>query len=296
MIIPQLSLAANLVIVYVGLAGGTAFMCYGLTNQRVGLMGMMPLTGLVAVVNCRYGIKDTGETIAFFNSIYDPFYNIGATGNMTNYPGLARCFNDNNNCSLLKFEYHAAWAATFHRRFTSAPEAAFNCARLYSHVWMNTTAFIICLIQFHEPTRRQYLWLHRKLGWAAISLVTGGTLSALWLGSEHGNEELYGGKYGVAGWFSMGATLFSTLIAGVLAVRRGDIAGHKKWMTRFYGSMWGAFLVFRIVFLLGGFFRWHKILMVQIAVWGSAPLGVAIAEWVRVRQQHDVKATSAKLD
>merc|ERR1740138_1932668 len=106
---------------------------------------------------------------------------------------------------------------------------------------MNTTAFILCLVQFHEGTRRKYPWLHKKLGWVAITLVTGGTASALWLGSEHGSEKKgYGGYYAVAGWFSMGSTVLGTLTPGVVAILRKDVAGHQKWMTRFYGSMWGA--------------------------------------------------------
>jgi hypothetical protein len=47
--------------------------------------------------------------------------------------------------------------------------------------------------------------------------------------------------------------------------------------------MWGAFLVFRALFMLGGLFRWHKTLMINIAIRTSAPLGVAVAEWVRLR-------------
>ena len=59
--------------------------------------------------------------------------------------------------------------------------------------------------------------------------------------------------------------------------------------------MWGAFLVFRAVFLLGGLFRWHKTLMILIAIWTSAPIGVAIAEAVRVRSLAD-KSTGGVSD
>lgn len=293
MLVPFLSVLANLGIVYVGLAGGSVLLCYGLYNKSAGWVGMVSLTVLACMINYRYGINDVGETIAFFNSVYDPFYNIGASGNMTNYPGLSRCFKG-NDCSVLSFQYHAAWAATFHHRFTGAAGAAFNCARLYAHIWMNTTAFALCLVQFHQPTRRKYLWLHRKMGWATITLVTSGTVTALWLGLEHGKEEFYGGYYAVAGWVSMATTLFSTLIPGVLAVvkKPADVPAHKKWMTRFYGSMWGAFLIFRVWFLFGGLFRWHKIAIIQIAVWTSAPLGVLCAEFARVRQIAAEETTS----
>merc|ERR1740121_1653982 len=196
-----------------------------------------------------------------------------------------RCNGGSNNCSAIPFhyEFHATWAATFYTRFTSGIEATTRCAKLYAHVWMNTTAFIICLVQFHEPTRKKYLELHRKLGWLAIILVICGTTSALWLASEHGSEDLYGGYAVVVGWLSMAGTILGCLFQGLLAVLRKDIPEHKKWMTRFYGGMWGSFLVFRVLFLFGGLFRWHKTLMILIAVWGSAPLGVAIAEWARLQ-------------
>lgn len=280
-----LPVTANLGIVYLCLAIGIALLLSELrAKSRYGWTGMVLLTVLAGIMNYRYGVNDVGETIAFFISLYDPFYNIGATGDLSRYPGLVQC--QTANCTMLPsmFQHHPPWAATFHYRFTAAAEASIRCGKLYAHIWLNTTGFIMCLFQVHEGLRNRYLWLHRKLGWAAIAMVSGGTLNALWLSSEHSAEDDYGNHWAVAGWILMASTVFGTLIPGVLAVLRKDIPAHKKWMIRFYGSLWGSFLVFRIIFLFGALFRWHKTILTQIAIWTSAPAGVAIAEWVRLHR------------
>ena len=240
----------------------------------------------------------TLSAVAFFNTVYDPFHNVGlGNGTMDDFPGLARCNGGHNRCTLLDdYEYHAAWATTLYTRFSDGADAVLNRAKLTAHAWLNTTAFIICLVQMHGPTRKKYLDLHRKMGWAAIALVTCGTGCSLWLASDHGDLEYYGGNVAVAGWFvSVAGTLFGTLIPGVLAVLRKDIAGHKKWMTRFYGSMWGAFLVFRLMFLVGRLMAWHKNAMILINIWTCTPIGVLLAEVVRVRSlATDTKTASRR--
>jgi len=296
MLIQSLSPYANMMIAYVTLFGGTGLIVCGMnrskTGQRVAWAGMVLIIFMMVWINTGYGIRGSaGDSIAFFNGLYDPFYNAGnPSGNVTEHPGLIPCIETSdgphNNCAMdigLGYKLHASWASNFHHRFTEKVGWVFRTARLYAHIWMNTTAFLIALVQFDQKTRSTMMWLHRKLGWAATILTTGGTLAACWLGSEHHAEELYGGSYAMWGWFSMGTCVLGTLWAGIAAVKRKDIASHKKWMIRWYGSMWGAFLVFRVMFFLGGLLRFHKSLMILIAIWSSAPLGVVIAEWHRVR-------------
>merc|ERR1712050_653898 len=111
----------------------------------------------------------------------------------------------------------------------------------------------------------------------------------MWLGSEHNSEVLYGGPRATYGWMSMGIMVLGPLIAGMLAILRKDVKSHKKWMYRWYGSMWGAFLVFRVIFFAGGLLRWHQSAMVVTAIWVSAPIGCAIAEWVRLQHLSEEK-------
>jgi hypothetical protein len=66
------------------------------------------------------------------------------------------------------------------------------------------------------------------------------------LGLEHGDIEEYGGMLLVVGWLWMGAWLVGLLGIGVLAARRGDFQSHRRWMIRWFGAMWGSFLIFRL--------------------------------------------------
>ena len=58
-----------------------------------------------APATLRYGLRDVGDNIAFFNSAYDPLYNIGIpiNGNVEDYPRLMRCSGGVNNCTMLPF-------------------------------------------------------------------------------------------------------------------------------------------------------------------------------------------------
>ena len=115
-------------------------------------------------------------------------------------------------------------------------------------------------------------------------LTLSGVSAACTLAIEHGNVTSYGGNIAVVGWFEVAGCVLGCLILGVLAAVRKDIATHQKWMTRYYGAMWGSFLVFRLIFLFAGpVFRSVGGVLTPLAIWVSAPLGILIAEWVRLR-------------
>jgi hypothetical protein len=55
-------------------------------------------------------------------------------------------------------------------------------------------------------------------------------------------------------------------------------------MIRFAGSMWGAFWLFRLMLIVTGpLLRQWESLSLLLSIWLSAPLGIAIAEWMRRR-------------
>ena len=63
-------------------------------------------------------------------------------------------------------------------------------------------------------------------------------------------------------------------------------------MTRFYGAMWGAYLIFRLEFIfLGYFLKGYKNATILINIWTCTPMGVCIAEWIRLRDLKAVKKT-----
>merc|ERR1712070_477185 len=141
MLFPQLSAETNVAIAYIGYFGGTGLLCLGInrskTTQQLSYAGFLIVAFVGAFVNYHYGIQPVGSYIAFFNGLYDPFYNIipgNPSGNVTEHPGLIPCLGDSNACSILGYKYHASWAANFYHRFTTKSGAAFNRARLCSHV------------------------------------------------------------------------------------------------------------------------------------------------------------------
>jgi len=165
-----LSLETNMAIFYGCLIAGSALLINGLNNKKHGQYGLVFLTAVAAFVNYQYrpDTKVVGHFLAFFNTIYDPVHNIGSPS-VEDYPGLALCDDGQNNCTLLPDMYpvHAAWSTTLYRRFTEGVEASANCAKLYAHAYLNTTAFIICLFQMWKPSRQKYIEVHRKLGWVS---------------------------------------------------------------------------------------------------------------------------------
>ena len=59
---------------------------------------------------------------------------------------------------------------------------------------------------------------------------------------------------------------------------------HRKWTIWFVGSMWGSFWLFRVIlFVLDPLLRNVEALALQIVIWGSAPLGIWLAEQLRRR-------------
>lgn len=85
----------------------------------------------------------------------------------------------------------------------------------------------------------------------------------------------------------------------VSMARSGEIAAHKVWMWRFIGSMWGAFWLFRVMlFVLGPIMGNIEAGAILVCIWFSAPLGIAITEWFRVRRltgRPDVSAVAESL-
>ena len=157
-----------------------------------------------------------------------------------------------------------------------------NILRL--HIGANSIALAasfvqVCLIP--ADSAPGYKRGHRALGWLTTALAIVGSCAGLHMGLDHGQHEAYGGYWGVAGWGSMFVLTMGPLFLGIRAAARRDIAAHKKWMNRFYGSMWGAFLCFRLLFLLNRVLLAFPAATTLLAVWGGAPMGIAIAEFAQ---------------
>lgn len=236
---------------------------------------------LLLFLNLRYFIEGQAAGIAFFIGIYDVFDNLGLSRN-EGAPALASCAD--NLCSVWGERYpnHPSWGVAFYERFANGPNLRRNL--LYGHIGCNSIAFVLMHYQLYRPGTGAQRGRHRIVGRVSFAALTVGTVFAVWLASEHRSVGEYGGTMAMLGFFSMSAFVYGSTLKGISTARRGDLAAHRTWMIRALGSMWGAFWLFRVLLIVTGpLLRNYESASLLISIWFSAPLGIAIAEYIRTR-------------
>jgi len=233
---------------------------------------------LALAINFRYGVAPIEENIRFFIAIYDPLDNLFRKSDSQTQ--LLTC--PDNNCTLLDYKYHAPWTITYYERFVGEGQVKmFRRARLYIHTVLQSIAWALPLLQFSAGLRKNYPALHRWLGRLIAISVFVSIGSAVSLASEHGGHANYGGDLAKYGFFFMGFICVSTLLVGLVQMRfYKDVRRHREWMIRWWGTMWGSFLIFRIIELLTGPFIDYTtpIFSIQCSIWLSPLLGLLCAE------------------
>lgn len=236
---------------------------------------------LLLVLNVRYFIEGPPAAIAFFIGIYDLFDNLGLDRN-EGAPALATCVD--NACTVWGDRYvnHPSWGVAFHDRFLNASRLRTNL--LYGHILFNSIAFVLMHYQLLRPGTGQNRARHRLIGRVSFAALTLGTFFAVWLAAQHGSVSAYGGNASMLGFWSMSAFVYGTAILGVRSARSGDVEAHRVWMIRYAGAMWGSFWLFRVMLVVTGpLLRGFDTASIQLSIWLSAPLGIALAEVIRRR-------------
>jgi hypothetical protein len=236
---------------------------------------------LLVVLNGRYFVDGAADSIAFFIGIYDVLHNAGVS-DPARAGALAAC--PDNACSVWGERYvtHPSWGVAFHERFSQGDQL--RAGLLYSHIFFNSLAFVLMMVQLFRPGTGSNPGQHRMLGYVSLISLTIGVLCACLLAAEHGSVSHYGGNLSMLGFWFMGACVYGCAIMGIVSIRRRDFAAHRTWMLRYAGSMWGAFWLFRVMeFVLGPLLRNHDTASILICIWFSAPLGILIAEVIRTR-------------
>ena len=235
---------------------------------------------ILLFLNVRYFVAGIPSSISFFVGIYDVFDNLGLDRSQ-GAPALATCAD--NACSVWdRYVQHPSWGVAFYDRFANGPQLRRNL--LYAHIFFNSTAFVLLHVQLWRPGTGDNRDRHRLIGRISFAAVTLGTLFAVWLSTQHGSVEEYGGNMSMVGFWSMSALVYGTAIMGVLSARRGEVAAHRTWMIRYAGAMWGSFWLFRVMLVVTGpLLRNYESASLLLSIWLSAPLGILIAETFRRR-------------
>lgn len=275
-----MDLPLGVLAVYAALAVWSVLLFRGLRQRSFGLFLIFGI-GLLLLLNVRYLIDGVPDAIAFFIGIYDVLDNLGlSTGQGA--PALASC--PDNACTVWGDHYvqHPSWGVAFHDRFLNGPE--FRTNLLLAHIVCNSIVFVLMHWQLARPDGQDGGAWHRVVGRTSFGILTLGTISAVWLASEHGPVGEYGGSLSAYGFYFMSFCVYGCAVMGVLAIRKGDAALHRIWMIRFAGAMWGAFWLFRVMlFVQGPLLRDFEAANILVCIWLSAPLGILIAEVVRRR-------------
>jgi Predicted membrane protein (DUF2306) len=252
--------------------------------------------GLLVVLNGRYFIDGAASSIAFFNGIYDVLHNAGVSqaAGAAKPEALAACAG--NACSVWgdRYQTHPSWGVAFYERFSTGNVGRTNL--LYGHIFFNSLAFVLMMVQLFRPGNGSQPQRHRVLGYASLGSLTIGVACACLLAAEHGPVGSYGGSWSTWGFWFMALCVYTPAIMGIVSIRQRDVVSHRTWMFRYAGSMWGAFWLFRVMeFVLGPLLRNHDALSLQICIWLSAPLGIVLAEFIRRRLARGASAPAAAL-
>ena len=105
----------------------------------------------------------------------------------------------------------------------------------YGHIVPGGVALLIGWLQFSEKLRNRRMNFHRNLGKLYVFTVLVSGLCGVYLG-VHANE----GIISQSGFVALGIFWLITTYLGFMAVRRGDIAKHRKFMVYSYALCFAA--------------------------------------------------------
>jgi Predicted membrane protein (DUF2306) len=270
----------GVIAVYVALVVWLVLLVSGIRRRRYGWFIGFGIV-LMLVLNVRYLVEGAPAGIAFFIGIYDVLNNLGLASG-AQVAGMTGCVD--GQCSVWgeRFALHTSWGVAFYERFVGG--APLRSMLLYGHLFFNSLVFVLMHVQMLRTGSGSHRHSHKMLGRVSFVFLTLSVICAVWLASEHGAVPQYGGRLAEYGFYSMAVFVYGTALMGVFAIRSGDRAGHRVWMWRFVGTMWGSFWLFRVMlFVLDPLLRNHEAAALLICIWFSAPLGMLIAEVIRHR-------------
>lgn len=169
-------------------------------------------------------------------------------------------------------------------RFTASPLPVvvhIVCAALYA---------LLGAVQFAGGFRRRRPGWHRVAGRVLVVAGLGVSASALWLTLFLPPQPGSGPLLFVLR-LVFGPAMVATLVLGVAAIRRRDIAAHRAWMTRGYAIALGAGTQ-ALTEGVGGAVLGHSPLALDASRGAAWVINLAVAEWVIRRPAADTRGGS----
>jgi uncharacterized membrane protein len=135
--------------------------------------------------------------------------------------------------------------------------------------------------QFSSALRARHVRLHRWSGRALLVLAVPLGLSGLFLGLK----TPFGGDLEAYGVALAGALFLGSMVKAFIAVRRGDLRGHRIWMTRAFAVALSVSTMRVVLPLLMAFTGAGLQAMFGVAVWIGLLTTIAAAELWLKRQE-----------
>jgi len=144
---------------------------------------------------------------------------------------------------------------------------------IYVHVLPGVIAMLLGPLQFLGVLRRaKYRRTHRVLGRMYVASCLVAALGALWMATV-----AYGGLVTGLGLGALAVLWIGATSLGTRAALIGNIAVHRRWMTRSF-AMTFAIVMFRVEFELLQVFGMPRVLAYQLSAWGCWIINLAVTE------------------
>ncbi|AOE48776.1 DUF2306 domain-containing protein [Kangiella sediminilitoris] len=153
---------------------------------------------------------------------------------------------------------------------------------IYSHIFASAVALTLGPFQFSTMIRQRYTKLHRWVGRAylAIGVLVGG-LSGLYMAFF-----AYGGIIPKVGFATLAVIWLYTGLKAYIAIRRGNIGEHRKWMIRNFSLTFAAVML-RIYLPLSMIAGIEFTLAYAVIAWICWVPNLVLAEWrINIRNNH----------
>jgi uncharacterized membrane protein len=150
---------------------------------------------------------------------------------------------------------------------------------------------VLGAFQFSAGLRRRRPGWHRLAGRVLVVLGLAVAFSALWM-TQFYPRQPGTGELAYLFRLAFGSGLAASLILGVATIRRGDVAGHRAWMTRAYALALGAGTQVFTQGIGSAVFGTSEI-TTDLGLGGGWAVNLAVAEYVIRRRAHPRSITVA---